>query len=412
MEMAVSTTKKDLSVYRKLLVYGGAIYMGWWFAVEYFLPHSFNPVGSRIFVATYPSIVTLLSFHSNWIRKHIQFLFLAFVWILTTHYFYLFYYNSGDINWIVGCYITVFALNLFLFSEKSLLVYSIFVTLLSALMLYLLPDLKNSVFLPGIITIALQANIGLYSRQKIIKRAEEERLMAATMAENVRLRDEFISIASHELRTPLASLKLKSQVYGRTMAKDPKFHSAEKTAELLSFIEKQGHRLTRLVDSMLDVSRISAGRFEMELETIDLAIVLKESVDAVRLSLKPTGPLTTSIPDTLPLVADPLRVEQVIENLLTNAIKYGNSRPIQISLKQEEQFAELVVTDQGIGIAPDYQERIFRRFERAVSSQHISGLGLGLYIAKQIVTAHGGTITVVSDVGKGAAFTMRLPIRI
>ena len=218
--------------------------------------------------------------------------------------------------------------------------------------------------------------------------------------EAVDLRDEFLTVAAHELRTPLTSLKLQSQSQMR--------RAEDETSRMML---RQVDRLCRLVDQLLDVSRISSGRLQIQLEHSDLRTL---AVDvAGRLADEATSSgcsILVKGSEPMPIDCDPMRMEQVIANLLSNAIKYGRGKPIELELSRAGASLQLVVRDQGIGVAPDDHVRIFERFERAVSVREYGGLGLGLYISKQIVHAHGGTIAVSSEPGAGSTFTVELPL--
>jgi signal transduction histidine kinase len=228
----------------------------------------------------------------------------------------------------------------------------------------------------------------------------------------VSARDEFLSIASHELRTPLTPLQIVLQRLLSERSKEPlETISPDRLRLLLGRSERQVQRLTALVDNLLDVSRVSSGTLRLQREECDLAEVVNEVVgrfgeECARAECQ----VTIQAPPTLVGQWDRLRIEQVITNLLVNAIKYGAGKPIMIHVERGEGAAKLEVKDQGIGIEPEKVSRIFERFERAVSSRSYGGLGLGLYIARQIVDAHGGRIAVASRPGEGSTFTIDLPL--
>lgn len=225
----------------------------------------------------------------------------------------------------------------------------------------------------------------------------------------VRLRDEFLSIASHELKTPLTSMQLAVQTLQRTMNRG-QMPAPERLADRLGIVEAQSKRLTRLINDLLDISRITAGRLELEREPTDLAALTRRVAEQFQDELLLAGcPLTVQTATPVVGTWDRARIEQVITNLLTNAMKYGRGRPIEIVVDGNGATARLTVRDEGIGIAPEHLERIFERFERAVAPGRFGGMGLGLYISRQIVAAHGGTITVTSRPGAGAVFTVLLP---
>jgi signal transduction histidine kinase len=230
----------------------------------------------------------------------------------------------------------------------------------------------------------------------------------ATMA--IDARDEFISIASHELKTPLTSLQLQVASLNKVTAQEPSL--TDKLGAKFAVIERQVDRLTRIIDNLLDVSRAAAGRLTIEPEQADLRKVVDEVVARLREQLAKSGSaLNIHAEDSCPGTWDPFRLEQIVTNLLTNAIKYGRGQPIELSLWTEGEQVLLRVRDHGIGIATDDQRRIFERFERAVSRRHFGGFGLGLWIVNQIISAMGGNITVKSALGEGAEFTVSLPRR-
>jgi signal transduction histidine kinase len=230
----------------------------------------------------------------------------------------------------------------------------------------------------------------------------------------IRARDEFLSIASHELRTPLTSLRMQVQLRERALAKGNLSAFAPETlARTLASDVRQVDRLTRLVEDILDVSRISTGRFTLAIsEPVDLVALVRDVLERSAAALATAGcPVTLEAPGPAPPPGrwDRGRIEQVVLNLLTNASKYGGGKPIHCQVRAQGDRAVLTIRDEGIGISASDQRRIFDLFERAVSKDEVSGLGLGLYIARRIVEAHGGTIRVESEPGKGAAFTVELP---
>jgi PAS domain S-box-containing protein len=206
----------------------------------------------------------------------------------------------------------------------------------------------------------------------------------------VQVRDELFAIASHELRTPISALVL------------------HLTTGRIDRAVKTTGRLTTLVDHLLDVSRIATGHLRLERQECELAAIAQGVIERVGEGAQAIG---LTAPEPVRGVWDRVRLEQVLENLLSNAVKYGAGRPIDIDVAGHSEAATIVVQDRGIGISPTDLGRIFGRFERAVPSRAYSGLGLGLYIARQIVDAHGGTIRVSSELGHGSRFTVELPRR-
>ncbi len=239
--------------------------------------------------------------------------------------------------------------------------------------------------------------------------AEQQRL-ASEARTAVRVRDEFLGVAAHELRTPLTSLKLQLQLLYRQL-RQPGPLDAERVERGVESCERQTTRLSQLVDSLLDVSRLMHGRMELRLEALELGEVTRELVRRFETDAQSAGVrLTVDAPLPVQGRWDRLRLEQVLTNLVSNALKYGQGAPVDVRVRGDGSAAFLEVRDQGIGIAREDAERIFDRFERAVSSRHYGGLGLGLFITRQLVEALGGSIAVVSLPGQGSTFTVRLPV--
>jgi signal transduction histidine kinase len=175
--------------------------------------------------------------------------------------------------------------------------------------------------------------------------------------------------------------------------------------------ERQGQRLEKLVAALLDVSRIHMGRLELDVEEVELGATVHEAMGAIEDEAAQSGSRIEVRGEPVRGYWDRLRISQVVTNLLSNAVKYGAGKPVEVEFGPRDDRAWLLVRDHGIGIDPADQPQIFERFERAVSSRNYGGLGLGLYIVKRIVEAHGGTIFVDSRPGEGAAFRVELPQR-
>lgn len=229
--------------------------------------------------------------------------------------------------------------------------------------------------------------------------------------ESIRARDEFLSIASHELKTPLTSMKLRVQQLERALAQQPPSPQlASRLSDMLPIFQGQLRRLADLVENLLDVSRINESRLDLHLEPTDLAALARLVSEHLREQLDRTGcKLELEAKEPVRGEWDRLRLEQVMLNLLTNAMKYGAGRPIRLTTLLQGERALLRVSDEGIGIPREAQRRIFERFERAASHNY-GGLGLGLFITRQIVEAHHGQIWVESEPGRGATFFVELPL--
>lgn len=226
------------------------------------------------------------------------------------------------------------------------------------------------------------------------------------LVEAVRTRDAFLAMASHELKTPITALQL--QLEGLLRAREALPPSAARAAEAT---RRQVVRLTALVHTLLDVSRLNEGRFEMELEPVDLGGLLREV--ATRFEPEPGrdgARIRVEAADGVRGRWDRLRLDQVLTNLLSNALKYGDGKPVSARVDSDGVTARIAVADHGIGIAPSEQLRIFERFERGRAARGYGGFGLGLWISREIVSALGGRIEVESAPGAGATFRVELPV--
>jgi PAS domain S-box-containing protein len=225
---------------------------------------------------------------------------------------------------------------------------------------------------------------------------------------SVKMRDEFIGIASHELFTPIASLVVAIRGLHDLYAKAA--DADDPGTRLLRSAGRQINRLSRLVGELLDVTRIDAGRLALTLEEFDLCELVRETVDRFAPELE-RDKIAVRLSAPVPVVGrwDRSRLEQVTTNLLTNAIKFGRNEPVEINVRETPTGVMLEVVDHGIGIPADRQPSVFDRFQRAVSSRHFAGLGLGLFISRQIVEAHGGRLSLESKPGVGSVFRVELP---
>jgi len=246
----------------------------------------------------------------------------------------------------------------------------------------------------------------------IFRDITEKKRLLDDLRQAVHARDEFLSIASHELKTPLTSMELQLASLRKLRETTPEARlSEEKVAKKLDTVARQSHRLTVLINNLLEVTQITSGRLDLRPERIDL----RELVDAVitrmrewidrsgcRISIQAEGAVAG--------MWDRRHLETAVENLLSNATKFGAGRPIDVTIESDKSNARLRVRDRGIGILPEQQARVFQRFERAVPEQHYGGLGLGLWTVRQIVEAHRGAVRVQSETDEGSTFTLDLPM--
>src|SRR5690606_13769006 len=241
---------------------------------------------------------------------------------------------------------------------------------------------------------------------------DERRSTKVELEAAVRMRDDFMSIVSHELKTPLNTLILEVQLRKLQLARNNfAAFSEERLRQMTDKDERQIQSLIRLIDDMLDVSRIRTGKLSIRPTSIDLSQLVVSVVENFAPQMEASGcELQFERPEPLIGVWDEFRIEQVLANLLTNAVRYGAGKPVRISVCRTDEGACIEVLDHGIGISPKSLERIFHQFERAEGSENSAGLGLGLFIAEQIVKAHGGRIQVESEAGQGALFRVLLPL--
>jgi len=253
------------------------------------------------------------------------------------------------------------------------------------------------------------ANANLEAR--IEERTKELSAAKASAERAVKARDEFFSIASHELKTPLASLKLQAQMRKRKVLKGNfSDFTPDKIVDLCEGDERQVARLTFLVENMLDISKLTSGNFSLVTEDFDMVELVRDITKSLEYSMSQSGnECTVESPAKVMGRWDRHRVEQVVSNLLTNASKYAAGKPVEVVLSAEENEVTIRVTDHGRGIAPINQKRVFVPFERVLDDKEVSGLGLGLYICRQICEAHGGSVELESELGKGSSFIVRLP---
>ena len=237
-------------------------------------------------------------------------------------------------------------------------------------------------------------------------------LAEAELRQGLHARDEFVSVATHELKEPLSSILLSLQLLEMIAGRGDTVPSAE-VLSAVSVVRRQGDRLARLIENLLDVSRINNHRLQLDREAVDVCELVGECVEHARELARQAGSTITldAACGTCIAYVDRVRLEQVVGNLLTNAVKYGAGRPIDVRLDATAATVVLKVADQGIGIAPADQGRVFERFERATDGHLRRSLGLGLFIVRSVVEAHGGTVRLHSEVGRGSTFTVELPRR-
>lgn len=269
--------------------------------------------------------------------------------------------------------------------------------------------------------------VDLYRQRKAMKqqvdaleqsRREQEALLTRLQVTQnelehaVRMRDDFMSIVSHEVRTPLNGLILETQLRKLHLAKDNSAaFTLDKLRAMVDRDERQIQSLIRLIEDMLDVSRIRTGKLSIRPSRFDLSQLVANLLESFSAQITAAqSPVSFASQGPVIGIWDEFRIEQVVANLLTNALRYGARSPIEIRVYSVGSEARVDVRDQGIGISEENQKRIFQQFERVSAKHVVAGLGLGLFISEQIVSAHGGTITVQSAEGQGSLFRVCLPL--
>lgn len=240
----------------------------------------------------------------------------------------------------------------------------------------------------------------------------ERKRVEEALQESLREKDEFISICSHELKTPITSMKLQFQLAERMINEEnPLIFEKDNIEKRVRTTLKQIEKMSKLIEEMLDVVKIPLGKLEHDKAPIEMNLFAEEVFDHFKDQFQVLGIQNSlKIMDKkIFVLGDLYRLEQALSNLITNAVKYGDGKPIQITLKASDSEVFLSVQDEGRGIAAEDISKIFMRYTRLGSKNMASGLGLGLYITKNIIEGHGGTITVESNLGHGSKFMIKLP---
>lgn len=229
---------------------------------------------------------------------------------------------------------------------------------------------------------------------------------------SIQAREDFISIASHELRTPLTSLKMRIDLLS-LMVERRQFPEEvlQKLEPIVSEIRPDVQKFAKLIETLLDISKLGSKKLQISVEEFNISKSIVDEIQRLKSEfIIYQTPLIFNVEENLTGTCDPVRLQQLVANLLMNALKFGERRPVEISVSANGKNLLIDVTDHGIGISEEDRKRIFKPFERAVSDQHFGGLGLGLYITKQIIEAHRGSVEINSSIGKGTTFHVKLPV--
>lgn len=236
---------------------------------------------------------------------------------------------------------------------------------------------------------------------------------ARDLKKEIRQRDEFLSVASHELKTPLTSMLLQTQTALHNMRNvSLSQFSVGNLMRMLESVENQTRRLSKMINDLLSVSVIATGNLELEYEKTDFNKLVKDVLNDFSTRIEKENYRILYEDEGKQIIGDwdKIRIEQAISNFISNAIKYGDHKPIQIRLKRVNNHAEFIIKDDGIGMSSQLQKNIFDLFQRGVSKAEYKGLGIGLYITQKIIKAHGGSIQVKSSPNRGTEFTTILPL--
>jgi signal transduction histidine kinase len=256
------------------------------------------------------------------------------------------------------------------------------------------------------------ARVRLEKRNAIELLKESERQLRTA----VKARDEFLSIASHELRTPLTPLVLQLEATLAVLRTSRRAGAPPPVANIEARLEtavRAVGRVTMLINRLLDVTMITSDALTVSPTQVDLGALVEDVVRSMsELASRAGSPLIVTTHEPVTGLWDPAGLETIVTNLLSNAIKFGCGKPIEVEVGRQTDSACLTVVDHGIGIPLDAQQRIFERFERAVPTRHYGGFGVGLWVARQIVRAHGGDISITSAPDTGSTFVVTLPIAI
>jgi signal transduction histidine kinase len=397
---------------RLFLGVGAALYMTWWAVVEALLPGSFNPLASRVAVVATMLAALGATYVTPAVARHAGSLLAASMGVVTLHYGYLIYGNHGDPTWWAGCVLVVACVGAMPLSRGVMVAYSLFALALTSALMLVERRLLGSIFLPSIATILLLSNVGLRTRLRL----EEERQSAHALRlerdraeEASKLKSLFLGLVSHELVTPLQSIRLNAEHLAQLSGPA----SEAERAAAIGRIERGARRLTELIESLLEYTRVEAGRLELRLEDLDLCAIANDVVDELAPQARSKGlELRLRLPTEHHTVkSDPRLVRLILTNLATNAVRYTDHGSVEVAVADDGAGHHVSVADTGRGIPPEARDTIFEAFTQLepLQRKHLPGIGLGLALVKQLTAALGARVEVTSKVGAGTTFTVTFP---
>jgi signal transduction histidine kinase len=411
----VSSEQSQLRLHRLLLLSAGAGYLGWWLFVRAALPEAFNPIVSRVAVVACFLAVYAVSHAWKAVARTLESWLGVCCSLATAHYFYLFDRNNADLNWVVGSYITVTAVCAILQTSRTLLLYSLFVASLSVGMLVRHQGGAYVVFLPGMLTSLLFANVGLRSRLRILGRLQEtnavayrelterKRAEAALVRANRDLESFSYSVA-HDLRGPLRGIGGYSAVlledYGERLDEEGKHH--------LDRIAAGAETMGRLIDALLGLARLT--RTELRRETVDLTQHAETIADQLR-AAHPDRVVEFVNEAGVVAQGDAQLLLMLLDNLLGNAWKFTARTPsprVTFGCIVKEEGAVYYVKDNGAGFDMAYAKKLFAPFHRLHRVADYPGTGIGLATVQRIVHRHDGLVWAEGTVDEGATFFFTL----
>jgi len=395
------TPERPLRLHRTLIVSAGGAYLAWWGFVRASLPDAYNPFAGRLAVVACFFAVWAASYRSVAVARRLETWLAVLCALATAHYYYLFDRNHADLNWVVGSYITVTAVCAILQSARALLLYSLFVAALSIAILVRQPGRVFAVFLPGMLTSLLFANIGMRVRLRLL--AERERAEALLLRANKDLESFSYSVA-HDLRAPLRAMSGFSRIlledYGDKVDEEGKRH--------LTRVSAQAEHMGRLVDALLGLSRFT--RKELQREEVNLTQHAEEVAAELR-TRHPSVVVAFVAQPGMIASCDPQLVRAVLENLLANAWKFSERKPeprVSFACTVKDGRRVYVVEDNGVGFAMAYVDKLFAPFHRLHNASEYPGTGIGLATVQRVVERHGGRAWAEGVVNEGAKFYFTL----